>query len=87
MQLVTPIGWQAAGWLGAMFLLSGLVVYLVTSVWGRLAESRMKQAVMQGLAPIAVGLTFSTVLALLHSADHPVPATLAAAGALYLILG
>jgi chromate transporter len=85
MQLVTLLGWHAAGWLGAlvasiaMFLPSSLVVYGVTSVWGRLGESRMKQAIMKGMTPIAVGLTLSTVVTLLRSADHPVIAAATAA--------
>src|ERR1700758_4835669 len=72
MQLVTLIGWHAAGWRGAivasiaMFLPSGLLVYLVTSIWGRLADSRGKQAILRGLAPISIGLTFSAALALLR---------------------
>ena len=92
MQLVTLIGWHAAGWPGAivasiaMFLPSGLLVYLVTSVWGRLAESRSKQAIVQGLAPISIGLTFSTVFALLRSSDHPVAATLTAAAVTAVLL-
>ena len=80
MQLVTLIGWRVAGWAGAlvasvaMFLPSGLLVYLVTTVWGRLPESRWKQAITKGLAPLAVGLTLASVVTLLRSADHPLVA-------------
>jgi chromate transporter len=92
MQLVTLIGWHAAGWSGAivasiaMFLPSGLLVYLVTSIWGRLAESQGKQAIMHGLAPISIGLTFSAVLALLRSSEHPVTAALTATAAAAVLL-
>jgi chromate transporter len=84
MQLVTLIGWQAAGVVGAfaaslaMFVPSSLGVYLVTTIWGRLPESRGKQAVEHGLAPLAIGLTLASVLTLLHSSTHPIAATITA---------
>jgi chromate transporter len=92
MQVVTLVGWNAAGWMGAivasvaMFLPSGLLIYLVTTIWGRLPESRWKQAILKGLAPLAVGLTFASVLTLLNSSDHPVRSAATAAACAAILL-
>jgi len=77
MQMVALIGWHVAGWAGAlvaaaaMFLPSSLVIFAVTVIWGRIADSPGKQAVQQGLAPIAVGLTLAGATALLRSSEDP----------------
>lgn len=84
MQMVALIGWHVAGWAGAlvaataMFLPSSLLIFAVTAVWGRLPDSPGKQAVQQGLAPIAVGLTLAGAVALLRTSDDP-PRTIATA--------
>src|SRR5262245_16271134 len=71
--LATLIGWQAAGWLGALvvslafFLPSSLLVYAVSHVWNRWRGSRWHAAVEAGVAPITVGLVGAGALAVLES--------------------
>ena len=73
--LATLIGWQVAGWLGALvvslafFLPSSLLVYGVAHVWTRWRGSRWHAAVESGLDPIAVGLVVAGSLALLQSGN------------------
>ena len=63
--LVTLIGWNAAGWLGALvaslafFLPSSLLIYGAARVWNRYRGSRWHAAVEAGFAPIAAGLVFA----------------------------
>ena len=92
MQVVTLIGWHTAGWAGAavatlaMFLPSGLLVYLLTSAWGRIGQSRWKQAIEAGMAPIAVGLTLASVVTLVRSSDQPLAAAATAIACAALLL-
>ena len=85
MNTVALIGWHVASWQGAlvcataMFLPSGLMIYLLTRFAGRLPETRLKLAVQDGLAPLAVGLTFASVIALLRGNQSPVIAAVTAA--------
>ena len=73
--LVTLIGWNAAGWLGAIvaslafFLPSSLLIYGAARVWNRYRGSRWHAAVEAGLAPIAAGLVFAGGLAILQSGN------------------
>jgi chromate transporter len=60
--IVTLIGWQLAGWGGALvaslaiFLPSSVLVFLLAKVWARFRGARWQLAVEQGLAPVAAGL-------------------------------
>ncbi|HKD25956.1 MAG TPA: chromate transporter [Xanthobacteraceae bacterium] len=71
--LATLIGWQAAGWLGALvvsfafFLPSSIVVYVVACFWNRLRGSAWHRAVEDGFVPIAAGLVLAGALAILQS--------------------
>ena len=66
------IGWQAAGWAGALtatvalYLPSSLLVYGVARLWGRWRGSVWHSAVERGLAPIAAGLILSGGIAVLR---------------------
>src|SRR2546421_3820379 len=66
------IGWQAAGWAGALtatvalYLPSSLLVYGVARLWGRWRGSVWHTAVERGLAPIAAGLILSGGIAVLR---------------------
>jgi chromate transporter len=59
------IGWQVAGWSGALtatvalYLPSSLLVYGAARVWGRWRGSPWHTAIERGLAPIAAGLVLA----------------------------
>jgi len=71
--LATLIGWQAAGWPGALvvslafFLPSSIVVYVAACFWNRLRGSTWHRAVEDGFVPIAAGLVLAGALAILQS--------------------
>src|SRR5262249_7564877 len=71
--LATLIGWQAAGWLGALvvslafFLPSSIVVYVAACFWNRLRGSAWHRAVEDGFVPIAAGVVLPGALAILQS--------------------
>jgi len=91
------IGWQVYGFVGAIiaclaiYVPSSLVVYGAISWWHRNEESPWRVAIERGLAPIAVGLIFAGMLAVLQAAQIIRAdgvnllglATVVAAGALY----
>jgi chromate transporter len=74
-QIVVLIGQKAAGLPGAavafvaMFLPSCLVVYLVARGWQRAARSAWRPVVEQALAPVAIGLTVASGLALAQGTE------------------
>lgn len=67
------IGWQAAGFAGALaaalalYLPSTLLVLAVGQWWRRKGDSPARKVIERGLAPIAVGLIFAGVLTLLQA--------------------
>lgn len=71
--LVTLIGWQVAGWGGAIlaslaiFLPSSLLVYALAKLWERHNGAPWQKAVEMGLAPVAAGMILSSVFVLLRS--------------------
>ena len=71
--LATLIGWQAAGWLGALvvslafFLPSSLLAYGAARIWNRRRGSPWHIAVEAGFAPIAAGLVLAGAFAILQS--------------------
>jgi len=70
------IGQRAAGFAGAavsfvaMFVPSCLIVYIVARVWERAAQKAWRAVVEQALAPVAIGMTFATGLALARTTEH-----------------
>lgn len=78
------IGWQAAGFAGA--LVAALALYVPSSLlllgighwWRRRGDSPVRRVIERGLAPIAVGLIFAGVVTLLQAdaAGWPEVATL-----------
>jgi chromate transporter len=91
--LVTAlIGWQAAGFPGAlvatlaMYGPSSVVGYFAIRWWFGRPPSAFTRAVERGLAPLAVGLAFAGVLTVIES-SHPgalqLVTTAVAAGLLY----
>ncbi len=75
-QIVVLIGQKAAGLPGAavsfvaMFLPSCLVVHLVARGWQRAARAPWRAVVERALAPLAIGLTFASGLALARETEH-----------------
>jgi chromate transporter len=68
------IGWQVYGLIGsivaciAVFVPSSIVVYSATSWWHRNEKSPWRAAIQKGLGPVAVGLIFAGILAVLRAA-------------------
>jgi chromate transporter len=73
--IVTLIGWQAAGLVGAavatvaIFLPSSLLVLLLARIWARYRGAKWQKAVEQGLAPVAAGLILAGSLTLFRAAS------------------
>lgn len=67
------IGWQAAGFWGALvaalglYLPSSLVLLAVGHWWRRRGDSPVRRVIERGLAPVAVGLIFAGVLTLMRA--------------------
>jgi chromate transporter len=68
------IGWQVQGLWGAIvatlaiYIPSSIVVYRATHWWHNNPNSPWRKALAKGLAPIAVGLIFAGIVAVLRSA-------------------
>ncbi len=73
--LVTLIGWQAAGWAGALvaslaiFLPSSILLYGIAHVWARYSGRRWQRVIERGLAPVAAGLILAASLTVLEAAQ------------------
>ena len=74
--IVVLIGLKVAGLIGAavsfaaMFAPSCLAVHLVARYWQKAARSTWRALVERALAPVAVGLTFASGLALMRNTEH-----------------
>jgi len=72
--IVALIGWQVAGFWGALaasiaiFLPSSILVYLVGAWWQRNRHSPLRRAIERGLSPVAAGLIFAGPVIVLQSA-------------------
>ena len=75
-QIVVLIGQKAAGLPGAfvafiaMFGPSSLLVYVVSRVWHRAAQSAWRALLERALGPVAIGLTFASGLSLMRGTEH-----------------
>lgn len=73
--IVTLIGFQAAGFLGAVmatlgiFVPSSLLMYALVRSWARHRGAPWQKAVERGLAPIAAGLILASCLTLMRAAS------------------
>lgn len=71
------IGYHVSGFMGAVvaalaiYIPSSILVYVATSWWHRNHESPWRRAIEGGLAPIAVGLIFAGIVAVLQASDAP----------------
>jgi chromate transporter len=74
--IVLLIGLKAAGMAGAavsfaaMFAPSCFAVHLLARYWQRAARAVWRAVVERALAPVAVGLTFASGLALMRGTEH-----------------
>jgi chromate transporter len=75
MLVVTLIGWQVAGLLGALVATAAICVpscilgYFIAGVWDRFRGASWRRAVEAGLAPITVGLVLATGWLVARGAD------------------
>lgn len=76
--LATLIGWQAAGWQGALavtlafFGPSSALVYVASQVWNRWRGSAWHRLIEDALAPVASGLVLAGGYAILAGDDSSV---------------
>ncbi|HEY8289136.1 MAG TPA: chromate transporter [Acetobacteraceae bacterium] len=74
--IVVLIGQKAAGLAGAgvsflaMFTPSCVAVHVIARFWHRAAHSDWRAVVERALAPVAVGMTFASGLALMRGTEH-----------------
>ncbi|SAI57893.1 chromate transporter [Bordetella ansorpii] len=73
--LVTLIGWQVAGWSGALvatlalFAPTAFLLYGVAYLWRRHHGARWQQALENGLRPVAAGMIAAAVYVLFSALD------------------
>src|SRR3954447_20005505 len=73
--LVALIGWQVAGWAGALaasvaiFLPSSILLYGLARLWAHCRDRPWQRAVERGLAPVAAGLILAGSLTVLEAAQ------------------
>jgi len=85
--IVVLIGQKAAGLAGAlvafvaMFGPSCVLAYVAARVWHRSAHAAWRALVEHALAPVAIGLTFASGLALIRGTEHGWVAYAVTAGA------
>lgn len=90
--LTTLIGWEVAGFQGALvastaiFVPSSLLMYGLTRLWARHQGARWQRAIERGLAPIAAGLILSASFTVLQAAQGGWLAWVVAAGSTALLL-
>jgi chromate transporter len=89
--IVVLIGLKAAGFVGAvvaglsMFVPSCLIVHLAARFWSRAARSAWRETAERALAPVAVGLTLGSGIALVRGTEHGWPAYGVTAGSTLLL--
>lgn len=70
------IGWKIAGVFGAVAATlaigvpAGIVAYIVGGLWQRFRNAPWRRAMQAGLAPVTIGLVFSSGYVLAAAADH-----------------
>jgi chromate transporter len=76
MMFVTLLGWQLAGWAGAIVATLAIVAppilltMVATRLNARIPDAPLGRAIRGGLGPIAIGLTLSSGWILAQSSDH-----------------
>jgi len=70
------IGWHVAGVLGAItatlaiIVPAGTLAFFAGGLWHRFRNAPLRRAIQIGLAPVTIGLVFSSALVLSTAADH-----------------
>ena len=70
------IGWEVAGLLGALVATlaiaapAGTLAFIVGGLWQRFRDRPWRRCIQAGLAPITIGLVFSSGYVLSRAADH-----------------
>jgi chromate transporter len=73
---VTLLGWQVAGWLGALATTLGIIIpsTILTLLFARVLagnpDAPLVRAIRRGLAPVAIGLTLASGWILVQSINH-----------------
>jgi chromate transporter len=73
--LITLIGWQVAGWAGAVvasfaiFLPSSLLLYGLARLWARYHGRAWQRAFERGMAPVAAGLILAGAWTVLQASE------------------
>jgi len=73
--LVTLVGWQAAGMMGALlasaaiFIPSSVLVYGLAHLWTRFKGTRCIRAIEAGLVPVAAGMVLAASCTVLRVAE------------------
>lgn len=73
--LVTLVGWEAAGWTGALvaslaiFVPSSILVYSLARLWERHRNALWPRAVEAGLVPVAAGMILAAACTVLEVAE------------------
>jgi len=86
------VGYKAAGLPGALVAIvailgpSSLLMYVACLTWERFRTAKWRIAFEKGLAPISLGLLFSSGLTVVRSADHTVVAYAISAATVVLLL-
>jgi chromate transporter len=74
--IVTLIGWQMAGFAGAVAATlaicgpSGILIFIFMHYWKKVSGSPWRNIVQVGIAPLAVGLVLASGIIIAHSANE-----------------
>lgn len=86
------VGYKAAGLPGALVAIvsilgpSSLLMYIACLTWERFRTAKWRIAFERGLAPVSLGLLFSSGLTVVRSSDHTAAAYLISAVTLVLLI-
>jgi len=75
MLFVTLVGWQMAGWSGALLATAAMVgptcvlTYFMTRLWDRFKDAPWRVAVQAGLIPVTVGFISATAYLIAQAVD------------------
>jgi chromate transporter len=89
--IVVLIGQKAAGVAGglvallAMFGPSSILAFAMARLWHRASRAAWRETLEQALAPVSVGLTIASGIALARSTEHDWPAYAVTAGTTLLL--
>lgn len=86
------VGYKAAGLPGAVVAIvsilgpSSLLMYIACLTWERFRTAKWRVAFEKGLAPVSLGLLFSSGLTVLRSSDHSLVAYVISVATVVLLL-